>query len=225
MKTLLLLQAVILLALPSVEYSFIGESVPFYVYDGVDFTCLFYLPETYFVAVEEEGDEFDRVTYLDLSGYVRHGSTEKVDYEPVTKYATGGSVTLKHGIASVYLYSDENCSSVLCPVTASDTLFLYGKANNNGVYYCRLKGTAGTMRGYVGSEGVSIVLPDENVIQAVDPPASDNPSTQPPISSDSPYASNLSLPVVIILIVSLALPAFLLVFLLTGRKAKDESRR
>lgn len=220
MKTLLLLQIITTLALtPAVNYAYLPTSIPFYAYDGVDYTCAFYLPQTYFVAVEEEGREYDRVTYLDMSGYVKHGSAEKVDYEPVTKYATSGSVSLKHGIASVYLYADENCSVVLSPVTASDTLFLYGRASKEGVYYCRLIGSVGTVRGYVADDGVTVVMPNENIVEAVKPPAEE----QPPFDySPGPNANELNGVVEIILIVSLALPAFLLVFLFTGKKNKHK---
>lgn len=220
MRILLIVQAVLLAALPAVRYSYINESVPFYAFDGVDYTCLFYLPATYFVAIEEEGEEYDRVTYLDLSGYVKSGDTEDVDYEPVTKYATTGSVTLKKGVASVYLYADADCTVVLSSVTASDSLFLYGQSAYEGVYYCRLKGMAGTTRGYIGGEGIIVTLPEENTVEAVTPPE-DEPEEENPGEETDPGGggeAEVSLPVEIILVVSLAVPAFIVVFLLTRKR-------
>lgn len=223
MKFLLLLQTVLAVALPNVTYAYIPEPVGFYAFDGVDYTCLFILPETYFVAVEDEGNDYTAVTYLDMSGYVKRGDVEKVDYEPVTKYATSGKVALKSGIASIYLYADENCTNVLTPVSSTDSLFLYGKAAIAGVYYCRLKGANGTLRGYIGSEGVTVTLPEENDVQAVAPeePPPDNDDIIVPPKEDDAYGT-LSLPVEIILVVSLAVPAFLLVFILTRSKDKPK---
>lgn len=218
MKVLLFIQAVFAAVLPTVGYAYLPESIPFYAFDGVDYTCTFYLPATYFVAIEEEGEEYDRVTYLDLSGYVRHGDAERVDYDPASKYAESGKIELKRGIASVYLYADASCTSVLSPVTASDSLFLYGESSVQGVYYCRLRGGNGALRGYVSTEGVIVTLPKENDISAVPPHTNPDPST--PAPDDGIYESKLAFPVQLVLIISLAVPAFLLVFMLTKKKTK-----
>lgn len=225
MKFLLLIQTVLAVALPSITYAYIPEPVGFYAFDGVDYTCLFILPETYFVALEDEGNDFIAVTYLDMSGYVRRGDVETVDYEPVTKYATSGKIAFKSGIASVYLYADENCTNVLTPVNSTDSLFLYGRAATDGVYYCRLKGANGTVRGYIGSEGVIATLPEENDVQAVAPeePPPDSGEIVVPPKEDETYGT-LSLPVEIILVISLAVPAFLLVFVLTRSKDKSDKK-
>ena len=222
MKILALLQTLFLAALPAVQYSYLESDVAFYTFDGVDYNIVFYLPATYFVALEEEGEEYDRVTYLDMSGYIAHGAAAKVDYEPVTKYATGGKIALKKGIASVYLYAEPDCATVLASVTATDTLFLYGKSPLTDVYYCRFKGTAGTLRGYVGIEGVTVTLPAENIIESVTPPEDLDPDPNDPNDpgDENIYKTNLPLPVEIILIIALAVPAFLLVFLLTRKKTK-----
>lgn len=217
MKLLALLQTLFLAALPTVQYSYLDADVAFMTYDGVDYNVVCYLPATYFVALEEEGELYDRVTYLDMSGYIVHNAAQKVDYEPVTKYATGGKVTLKKGIASVYLYDDPACTNVIASVTATDTVFLYGRSPLDGVYYCRYKGTAGTVRGYIGGDGVIVTLPPENDVQAVTPPEDIDPDP-PEDPDDNIYKQNLSLPVEIILVVALAVPAFLLVFLLTRKK-------
>ena len=151
---------------------------------------------------------------------VKSGDTEDVDYEPVTKYATTGSVTLKKGVASVYLYADADCTVVLSSVTASDSLFLYGQSAYEGVYYCRLKGTAGTTRGYIGGEGIIVTLPEENTVEAVTPPE-DEPEEENPGEETDPGGggeAEVSLPVEIILVVSLAVPAFIVVFLLTRKR-------
>lgn len=216
MKLLALIQTLLFAALPAVQYSYLESDVAFYSFDGVDYSVVCYLPATYFVAIEEEGGEYDRVTYLDMSGYIVHGAASKVDYEPVTKYATGGKVELLRGIASVYLYAEPSCTNVLWSVTATDTLLLYGRSPLSDVYYCRLKTDTGTLRGYVGIGGVTVTLPEENVIDSVLPPPDDEPDPDKDI-----YSSNLPLPVEIILIVALAVPAFLLVFLLTRKKPKQ----
>lgn len=217
MKLFALLQTLFMAALPAVQYSYLDADVAFYAFDGVDYSVVFYMPATYFVALEEEGELYDRVTYLDLSGYIAHGDAESVDYEPVTKYATGGKVVLKRGIASVYMYAEPECVTVVASVTATDTLFLYGRSPLDGVYYCRLRGANGAVRGYIGTEGATVTLPEENIIESVTPPEDINPSEDPD-PDDETYNSNIPFPVEIILVISLALPAFLLVFLLTSKK-------
>ena len=221
MKIVLLIQAALMLALPGVQYSFIAESVPFYYYDGIDYTVAFRLPETYFVAIEEEGEEYDRVTYLDLSGYIKHGSCEKTDYEPVTKYPTTGRLELKKTIASVFVYSSADCKTVVTSVTNADKIFLYGESGTENVYYCRVTGASGAVRGYIAGEGVTVYPPDENDVQAVAPMPDPEPEPEPGDKDGDETADNMPFPVEIILIVSLAVPAFLLVFLLTAKKPKS----
>ena len=217
MKAIALMQIAmaLILALPTTSYALLSEPTPFYVYDGVSYTRVFLLPETYYVAIEEEGEEYTRVTYLDLSGYVRSKDIEKVDYEPQTKYATGGKIELNRGVASVFLYSDATLRNVLTPVTVSDEIFLYGKSGYEEVYYCRVKTDSGWMRGYLSHAGVTVTLPPENDTTAVTPTPTD--PTDNPTQTD-PEMTELALPIEILLAVCLAIPAFLLVLLLTRKK-------
>ncbi len=219
MKVWALLASVLVLAtqLPAPSYALVAESIPFYVFDGVSYTRLFMLPATYFVAVEENGEDYTRVTYLDLSGYIRTGDASEVDYEPETKYATGGKVLFDRGVASVFLYADPVLSNVLTAVSVTDELFLYGEAGYENVYYCRAVTSSGTLRGYIGPDGVTVSLPPDNVIRPVDPPddgSIDAGGELPPVTE----TTTLAIPVEVILSVSLAVPAFLLVFLLTRKK-------
>ena len=217
MKVLAILASALLLtaSLPSPSYALLTESIPFYVYDGVTYTRVCLLPATYFVAVEAEGEDYDRVTYLDMSGYIRHGDATAVDYEPATKYATDGKVTLNRGVASVYLYADAELTNVLATATVTDELFLYGGSGYEGVYYCRLTSSGGTLRGYIGTEGVTVSLPSDNDIRPVEQPSDEEPE---PSAPDPEEPVTLALPVEVILSVSLAVPAFLLVLLLTRKK-------
>lgn len=208
--------------LPSVQYLRVEESVPFYSDDGGQ-SCLFYLPATYYVALEDEGEEFDAVTYEDLHGFIRHGSCEKVTYEPSIKYAESGSIVLQKDIEAVKFYADANCLNKVADVSATDKLFLYGVSENSDIYYCRLHKSYGVIYGYLSDVGVTVTLPKENTAPVVAPPADDNPPSEenPELpSDDNVYESHLAVPVQIILIVSLAVPAFLLVFLLTRKNKK-----
>ena len=215
--------ALLLLAfsLPSQGWACISGSTTFYYYDGISFTAAFILPSTYFVAVEEEGREYDRVTYLDLSGYVKHGACEQVDYEPLNKYPTEGKVELKKSVSSVFLYSSPSCESVLSSVTAAESMFLYGDSETENVYYVRVTRADSVLRGYVSGEGVTVTYPSPNDTQAVAP---GDPDEELPEITDNPPAkdteSGLAFPLEILLIVCLALPAFLLVFLLSRKKSK-----
>ncbi len=207
--------------LPAVQYMRITESVPFYAEENGD--LLFYLPPTYYVALEEEGDEYDTVTYEDLHGFIRHGSCEKVSFEPDTKYAESGTVTLQKDVEAVKFYSDAHCLNKIAEYAAGDRLFLYGAAEE-GAYYCRLHKSYGVIYGYIGGNGVTVTLPEENDEPAVAPTDPDAPDPEQPSNPSDPdenvYETHLAAPVRIILIVSLAVPAFLLVFLLTRKKKK-----
>lgn len=212
------MHAIAALALPSAGWCLVTDPIPFYYFDGASYTAVFTLPDTYFVLLEEEGAEFDRVSYLDLSGYIRHGAALSVDYEPASKYPTSGSVTLKKSISSVWLYADAAMSSVIGEVTAADQVFLYGDAVGSDAVYVRAGSSESYVRGYLSVESVDISYPPENDTSAIadDDPAEDDPSPQPSADDDAP--SSLSAVVQIILVVSLSLPAFLLVFLLSAKK-------
>ncbi len=219
MKTVALL--LLAFSLPSNGWACISGNTTFYYYDGISFTAAFVLPSTYFVAVEEEGREYDRVTYLDLSGYVKHGSCQYTDYEPLNKYPTEGKAVLKKSVSSVFLYSSPACESVLTSVTAAESMFLYGNSDVEDVYYVRVTRADSVIRGYVSGEGVEITYPPANDTQAVAPV---DPDDDPSIGPEEPPSENkeggLAFPLEILLIVCLALPAFLLVFLLSRKKTK-----
>ncbi len=212
-------------ALPAVQYMRITEAIPFYSAEN-GASLLFYLPATYYVALEEEGEEYDAVTYEDLHGYIRHASCDKVSYEPNVKYAESGAVALQKDVEAVRFYSDQACADKIAEYTVGDRLFLYGQARE-GIYYCRLHKSYGVIYGYIGGTGVTVTLPRDNADQTAAPPADEpsdeqeEPKPNPDGGDDDVYETNLAVPVRIILIISLAVPAFLLVFLLT-RKAKKK---
>lgn len=193
----------------------VTESVPLYFFDGTSYTVAFMLPETYFVAVEEKGAEFDRVSFLDLTGYIRSGSATAVDYEPASKYPTSGGATLKKSVSSVWLYADADLTNVVGEVNAADTIFLYGVSRRENVFYVRVGTPDDYMRGYISGEAVDVVYPPENDTSALAPedPLPDDPSPLP--TDDEPR--RLGSAVQIILVITLAVPAFLLVFLLSAR--------
>lgn len=215
MKLAIILYAV-LLFLPQPGWGLVTESIPFYYFDGASYTVAFMLPETYFVSVEEQGDEFDRVSFLDLSGYIRHGAASIVDYEPVSKYPTAGSATLKKSVSSVWLYSDADMTSVVGVVTASDSIFLYGVSKKDNIFYVRVGTPDDFMRGYISGEAVDVTYPPENDISAISPDPPENNDPEVPPADDG--KAELSYAVQIILVVTLAVPAFLLVFLLSTSK-------
>lgn len=206
--------AILALALPQPEWLPISEPTPFYVFDGSAYTALFMLPETYFLAVEERGEEFDRVSFLDLTGYVRSGMPA-AGYEPASKYPTSGGATLKKSVSSAWLYSDAELTNVVGEVTAADEIFLYGDAVDADAYYVRV-GSGPYRRGYLSAESADAVYPPENDVSAAapsDPPAPDGETQTPENGASSPGAV-----VQVVLITALAVPAFLLVFLLSSKK-------
>ena len=212
--------ALILIALaiasPAGGWCLVTEPIPFYVFDGTSYTALFMLPETYFVALEQRGEEYDRVSFLDLEGYVRSGAAESVDYEPVSKFPASGSAELIKSVSSVWLYADARLSSVIGEVTAADDIFLYGTAPSGNAFYVRVGTPDDYIRGYLSGDAVTVTYPPTNDISAV-APSDPDPEPSPEPSDPSPQA-DLSPFVQIVLVISLTVPAFLLVFLLSAKR-------
>ena len=217
MKTAIAIIAAALLSLPPGGWALAEDSVPFYVFDGMTYSVLFILPVNYFVAVEENGEEFCRVSYLDLDGYVRADDVIPVDYEPLVKFPQSGSATLKKSVSSVWLYSDQALTNVVLEVTAADDIFLYGASERENVYYVRAGSGSGARRGYISGEAVDVEFPPPG-----DPsPAEENkdPETDGEQTADrAEESSQLPVAVRIILIVSVTVPAFLLAVLLSRKR-------
>lgn len=107
-------------------------------------------------------------------------------------------------------------TSVVGVVTASDSIFLYGVSKKDNIFYVRVGTPDDFMRGYISGEAVDVTYPPENDISAISPDPPENNDPEVPPADDG--KAELSYAVQIILVVTLAVPAFLLVFLLSTSK-------
>lgn len=203
------------------QYALMASDTPFYAVTGDGYDVKTYLPSSYYVTVEGTSGTYYRVSYGDLTGYVRQSAVTQVDYEPVTKYAYG-SATLKSGIASVFLYESSDLSRVLATVGSDTAVDVYGYVDSGMlVYYCRIRTNNSYVRGYVSPAGVNVVMPEKNdgskIVPPPEPDDSKNAGTTP--EEDEPASYVLQ----IVLVVALVVPSVIAVLLIfSGKKRPEE---
>ena len=224
--TFIALAAVIILLMPvssravaadAAVYAYLPADTAMYSATGDGYEVRVYLPKTYFVTILSTNGYYHRVSYGDLTGYVRTASVDIVGFEPVTKVAYG-EASLKSGIASVYMYDDAALTIIAATVSPADALIVYGGINSaESSYYCRLAAFGVYRYGYLPAVGVNVTLPPENDVRAVEPPPDDTPVIAPPGDEDSNEVT-----LQIILIVSLVIPSVVVVTLIFSDKKKPK---
>ena len=201
-------------------YAYMPSDTALYAATSDGYEAKVYLPKTYFVTVLGTSGFYYRVGYGDITGYIRTSSVETVDYEPVTKFAYG-SMSLKNGIASVFMYEDAALSRIIATVTATSIIDVYGYINSSySSYYCRLKSDNVHFYGYLPVIGAEFIMPEENDVRAVElPPPDDSVPTVTTPENGTPNEATLQ----IILVVCLVIPAVIVVMLIFSGKSKTQS--
>lgn len=219
----------------AVEYAYLPTPVTMMFKNGAQYEPATSLPATYFVAVieNENADGYLKVSYLDITGYVRAADVEKVDYEPKFKYAEPSLLTFVEG-STTYLrsrpFSNGN-SSVIADVPSDKSLVYYGTVDGdelytgagNKWYYVRYNDADGEMLyGYLYSAHARSVQPiKDNTIEKVEPPPD---TTPPPVK---PGEAGLPKGVSAAIIACLSLPAVGIMFYLffKGRGSPKKTPR
>ncbi len=200
--------------------------------DIPSYEMITYLPGTYFVALlsdMETAEGYIEVSYSDITGYMKRSDLEIVDYEPVTKYASGSLSTSFDG-QNVNIRSKPDHTDIeliQCSVPSDTGLFYYGTADGTQLikdlpgtwYYVRYSDGQSDKRGYVHYAQVNAVPISDNVIEkVVKPTPPDGPGT-PTVKPSAPQMDNLTTG---LFIACLCIPAVLIVFLIFRKPASSK---
>ena len=200
-------------------YALIGDDAAFYARVSTEFSPLFILPQGYFVRLTgEENGDYLAANYLDLTGFVRTSDVEKVDYVPRYKYNETNSLTIVGDGHAVNLRSDPDHTkkNVLAEIPDETVAYFYGtRAGSSQIpaigeqwYYLRTGTGSDVVRGYVYS------------LYADPKPVMANVIEREPDEPDAPAVEETEQPVgysardEIIIIVSLCIPAIVVMYLL-----------
>lgn len=186
------------------------------------------LPKSYYAsAVEDYNAEYYRVIYYDLEGYVKKSEVAKVDYEPVTKYATGKLQITALVIAVPCLARPDHFrDNVVAEVKKGETLVYYGKiqgtapepARGDEWYYIKIiSENEEPLYGYIYAPYVTAAAIPENTGEKVLREESSGGGFEP---AEPEFPSYLAA----VFILCLCIPA-VLVMLLLFRKKPEQKRR
>lgn len=172
------------------------------------------LPATYFVIVLEESDNFYKVSYKDITGYV--SGIEIVDYEPVTKYASATFDVNNDGYPVKLRSSPTAAGEVITEIPNGKSGYYYGEAKGDSLiaqvgslwYYVSYFDGSDTYHGYVYSSQISVSEISANVIEKV-PDTKGEEIASPPLDNTDFF-----------LIVCLCVPSVLIMYLVFGKKER-----
>ena len=197
-----------------------SESVYFY---DEQKTQLFLLPYSYFVQVFDVEDEFYKVNYKDLEGYVKKEDVTLMDGNPNTPFFDGNFVNY----ATFDLYEKPNSSSSILESFSENQSFDYygtiiGEAMSELTdewFYCSTKINGQTLKGYIYA-GVVENKPDLSLNTEMFEEISEEVFTA---TTNGKEFSALSTGTKILLIISIAVPSvFILYFLIKPTKMKKQ---
>jgi len=211
-------------AVPDMPFVHI-ENANVMLYDTPNGRQITSLPQTYFAHVTGESAEFFAVIFYDLTGFVRRNAVTLVDFEPVTKFATGNLEVMRGGTVPIFNRPTHLDGSAIHYTPRGTRHIFYGTINGSipyrvedGAvwYFIRFENGANTEFGYIHSSNVisSVIAP--NVVEKVMVYAQDPPTFNPPPFEFPPY-------MMIVFIVTLCIPA-VLVMILIFKKPKGKGQ-
>ncbi|MCL2847572.1 MAG: SH3 domain-containing protein [Firmicutes bacterium] len=203
------------------------SSVMLYTRENNVFVEKVLLPQTYFAEVTGEDGEFYSVIYYDLNGFIRKNAVTKVDFKPVTAFATSTlTATAVGDVSSINIRSRPNSiSTIIGSAPVNSTLTFYGILSDNSPegtntttswYFVKFTNPNNqTAFGYIYSaNAISNPIPNNNiqkVMTYVDPPPIFSPGT----ISFPPY-------ITVIFIIVLSIPAVLIMLILFKKPKSDD---
>ncbi len=198
-----------------------------------DSSALFEIPYSYFVKVDYVVDDFYKVTYKDLDGYVRKDSVTLMDGEPITPFA---NATFEIYVDFPLCTNADKTSEIL-QLDESATITYYGtktgeelQTGNNVWFFCSVQNDGVTEHGYVFSgvtNGLTTINVNNEIFETV---------TDDVFSNEAPTFTSLSTGTKIMLIVAISVPSVLILYFLikpskimqitkTKKKIKQESKK
>jgi len=182
------------------------------------------LPVSYFAHVTGEENDFFSVIFYDLTGLVRKNSVTLVDFEPVTKFATGTVSIVGDIIANIRTRPDTT-ATIVGEARKGEILTFYGtitgtaSGEQNEWLFVRFTNSNGNPTfGYIFNHGtnlLNITNPPLNVIEKVMVYQQDPPTFLPPNIEFPPYLT-------VVFIVALCIPA-LIIMILLFKKPKSKA--
>ena len=111
----------------TLPYALVGNDCILYL-DEQTLSPLFCLPSSYFVKVLNEEDNVWKVSYLDVVGFVKSETVEKVDYVPLYKYPKNTDCSLLNDGNTITLRSSpfHQKDNVITKLTHGSTATFYG---------------------------------------------------------------------------------------------------
>lgn len=195
-------------------YAKIGSSGVMLYSSKNDNTNLFEIPASYFVKVISIENDYLKVSYSNIEGYVKKNQATLMNGTPQNPYANANFKVF----VSNFIYSNANqTSSVVCPISTADNLIYYGtkqgqqiSSTSNVWYYCSLEKDGQKYYGYVFcgiTDYLSQIPTNTESFDILD---------ESTISITTPYTevASLSTKTKILLIVSISLPSALILYFL-----------
>lgn len=174
-------------------------------------SSLFEIPYSYFVKVESTIDDYYKVSYNAISGYVKKDKVTLMNGEPKNPYA---QATFKVFLPYSLFESPNQTSTEKAKITSSSIITYYGtkigqqvSSRSNLWYYSSIIENNQTYYGYVYSE-VADYLSTISINTETFEVVKDN------IFDSSPEFSSLSTGTKIILIVAISFPSLLILYFL-----------
>ena len=222
-----------------ITYAQIKTSAQIYTKTDEEYCPIATLPATYFVALlEEETDgEYLKVSYLDIDGYMKKTDLEKVDYEPVYKYAQVFFTAENEGFGAILRTSPNHDAETAALIPDGAKMLFYGTQEGTARYddasrtwyYVKYGSGESAIFGYVYCyHGFADTVPN-NIIEKVpkEEPTEPNVPNEPQDGeqSETPEKTRLSPAYEAIFIVCLCLPFVIIMFILFRRPPEERRKK
>lgn len=164
------------------------------------------LPATYFVIILDEGTSV-KASYKDIVGYLEPTDVEKVDYEPVTKFASASFTVNNDGYPVKLRSFPKSDSPVIGEIENGKSGYYYGNAEGDALidkvgtmwHYVGFDDGNGIKCGYVYSSQVSVTAFTPNIIEKVEHNDKGEELTSPVNNNDFILIACLCVPSVLIM--------------------------
>ncbi len=110
------------------------------------------LPESYFVTIIDEYEDYYHVTYADLSGFIKKSTVSRVNYTPRYKYGSGKlSLINDGGIINVRSSPNHTDNNVTAKLTDGTVINYYGSVQGS------------TQNEIIGNKWYAVILPEGKI--------------------------------------------------------------
>lgn len=175
-------------------------------------SAIFELPYSYFVKVTQVVDDYYKVAYKEVEGYVKKDKVKLMNGKPKQPYA---EASFKIFVPYALYQSPTQDSTVNIPLSSSSTLNYFGSrkgqqvmSNNNTWFYASIMQEGKQTFGYIFS-GVTDYMTEISINNETFEVVSDDS-----LSSSTTEFSKLSTGTKVMLIVSIGIPSLLILYFL-----------